>query len=368
MNFSHREFDFKLKNVDFLVIGGGIVGMSSAYHLKIKHPNKEVVMVERDFISAGASSRNAGFACFGSPSEIIDDAAKWGWDSAMQTMAFRKEGLQLLKSYIPFEKMEGHQNGGTEIFQASDSELLEKVRTHWNDLNAACLEYLGEMPFQWSDQDWGLKGIISSISINGEGILHPVMLLNQWERLCRDCGVHFLYGLNIESIDKERGSVFIRGKEICPEKLILCTNGLTPRLLQGLDVFPARNQVMVTNEILDFPWDRSFHQREGYIYFRSIGRRILIGGARDQFRDQEWTDSMEVNADVIHYLKEHLAHLLGHQRFEIESQWSGVMGLGNGKGPIIEKISNRVFVAVRMGGMGIAIGTAVGKRLSELFD
>jgi glycine/D-amino acid oxidase-like deaminating enzyme len=255
-----------------------------------------------------------------------------------------------------------------EIFQESDTALMEKVRAYWSELSSTCHDYLGQMPFQWSDQDWGLKGIVGSIAIEGEGMLHPVMMLNQWERLCRDCGVRFLHGLNIESVDQVSGKVIIRGKEIFPERLIVCTNGLTPRLLEGLDVFPARNQVLVTNEILDFPWDRSFHQREGYIYFRNIGRRVLIGGARDCFRDHEWTDSMEVNPNVIHYLKEHLANLLGHQRFEIESQWSGVMGLGNGKGPIIEKISNHVYVAVRMGGIGVAIGTAVGKRLSELID
>jgi gamma-glutamylputrescine oxidase len=368
MNFSHWELDFRLKNVDFLIIGGGIVGLSSAYFLKKKYPDKKVVVVERDFISAGASSRNAGFACFGSPSEIIDDASKLGWESAMKTVVFRQEGLQLLKSIIPFESMDGYENGGAEIFQSDDQLLMDSVKSQWSELESACFSYLDEMPFSWTTEHWNLRNIIGSIHIKGEGILHPVKMLGQWERLCRQEGVQLMYGLNIDSIRLEDVSVTIRGCQIQTGNLILCTNGLTSRLLPGLDVQPARNQVLVTNEILEQPWNMSFHQREGYVYFRSVGKRVLIGGARDKFKSTEWTDAMEVNKDIIDYLKNHLINLLGHDSFAIESQWSGIMGIGNGKGPIIEKIANNVFVAVRMGGMGVAIGTAVGKRLTDLVE
>jgi hypothetical protein len=44
------------------------------------------------------------------------------------------------------------------------------------------------------------------------------------------------------------------------------------------------------------------------------------------------------------------------------------MGLGNTKGPIIQKVSDHVFAAVRMGGMGVAIGTAVGKQLAAIME
>ena len=52
--------------------------------------------------------------------------------------------------------------------------------------------------------------------------------------------------------------------------------------------------------------------------------------------------------------------------FTIEQRWAGTLGLGKTRLPIIEKIDNNVFCAVRMGGMGVAIGSLVGKNVADL--
>jgi glycine/D-amino acid oxidase-like deaminating enzyme len=191
-------------------------------------------------------------------------------------------------------------------------------------------------------------------------------MLGAWQDLCRNQGVDLIYGLNIEELNVQTGNVKIRQHEFKPGKIVLCTNGLTNGLFKGLDVIPARNQVLITNEILSEPWNCSFHQRQGYVYYRSVGKRILIGGGRDLFKESEYTDSLDINEEIIQYLRGHLEGLIGLNDFQIEHRWSGIMGLGNTKGPIIQKINNQVYVAVRMGGMGVAIGTAVGKQVSEI--
>jgi hypothetical protein len=43
------------------------------------------------------------------------------------------------------------------------------------------------------------------------------------------------------------------------------------------------------------------------------------------------------------------------------------MGIGDTKAPIVEKLDERIAVGVRMGGMGVAIGSLIGKELSQLF-
>lgn len=42
------------------------------------------------------------------------------------------------------------------------------------------------------------------------------------------------------------------------------------------------------------------------------------------------------------------------------------MGVGKKKRPIIEQLSDNVFCGVRLGGMGVAIGSLVGAELAEL--
>ena len=52
--------------------------------------------------------------------------------------------------------------------------------------------------------------------------------------------------------------------------------------------------------------------------------------------------------------------------FEIDLRWSGIMGMGNHKNPIVKQLGNHLYCGVRMGGMGIAIGSLIGKELAEL--
>ena len=65
-----------INHTDFLIIGSGIVGLSTAIYLKERFPNKKVTVIERGYLPTGASSKNAGFACIGSPSELLDDLSK----------------------------------------------------------------------------------------------------------------------------------------------------------------------------------------------------------------------------------------------------------------------------------------------------
>ena len=44
------------------------------------------------------------------------------------------------------------------------------------------------------------------------------------------------------------------------------------------------------------------------------------------------------------------------------------MGMGGQKKPVIKKVSDNVYCGVRLGGMGIAIGSLVGKELAGLIE
>jgi hypothetical protein len=57
--------------VDIAIIGAGLVGLTAAIYLKERRPNWRIVVLERGALPSGASTKNAGFACFGSILELI---------------------------------------------------------------------------------------------------------------------------------------------------------------------------------------------------------------------------------------------------------------------------------------------------------
>lgn len=366
MNFSYWEHEIWLNNIDFAIIGGGIVGLSAAYHIKSLHSDARVVVFERDFVSQGASTRNAGFACFGSPSEILADMRSQPLKEVFSTMAMRWEGLGLLRSIVSNDEMDFYQNDGFEIFLKEDAKLAHDVLGKMEELNDAAEQYIGFKPYVFDENYWGFNGVEATVRIKGEGVLHPGKMILAWQRKCHSIGVMFRYGVNIDQLDFNGPGLIIRGNHIPVQNIVICTNGFAKQLLPDLDVVPARNQVLVTDEMLTKPWNQSFHFREGYVYLRSIGKRVLIGGGRDLFMEQESTDVMAENKENQQYLKDFLEQLLEKNDVKVDYTWSGIMGMGKSKGPIIEKLSDGVYVGVRMGGMGVAIGTWVGKKVADL--
>lgn len=151
-------------------------------------------------------------------------------------------------------------------------------------------------------------------------------------------------------------------------KLFFATNGFSKELLQE-NVAPARAQVLITSPIKNLHIKGTFHLEEGYYYFRNINNRILLGGGRNlDFKTEETTEFGQTNR-IQNKLEELLkTTILPNTDFQITHRWSGIMGVGNQKNPIVKQLSENVFCGVRLGGMGVAIGSLVGKELAALLD
>lgn len=153
------------------------------------------------------------------------------------------------------------------------------------------------------------------------------------------------------------------------KKLAVCTNGFATTLLPKEDVTPARAQVIVTSPIKKMPFLGIYHFDEGYYYFRNIGNRVLFGGGRNLDVKGETTSKLKTTEQITDHLEEILReNILPNANFKIEHKWAGTMGVGQSKSPIVKQISEHVYCGVRLGGMGVAIGTLVGKELAELLD
>ena len=83
-SFSYWERTAFIDHADVIVIGSGLVGLSAALHLKKQQPNLKVLVLERGFLPSGASTKNAGFACFGTVSEQISAINQSSEEEAMR--------------------------------------------------------------------------------------------------------------------------------------------------------------------------------------------------------------------------------------------------------------------------------------------
>ncbi|MBK6831656.1 MAG: FAD-binding oxidoreductase [Flavobacteriales bacterium] len=186
-----------------------------------------------------------------------------------------------------------------------------------------------------------------------------------------DQGVIFRPKTHIDRIEDDGNSVRLvmkGGGVIEAERIIVATNGYTSTLLPRLDVVPARGQVLLTAPIPDLELRGTYHLDEGFYYFREHRGAVLLGGGRNLDIAGETTTEDGLSDRIQQALEQLLRDvILPDQPFTIAQRWSGIMGFGSeSKSPIIERVSERVGVAVRLGGMGVAIGIRVARKAVEM--
>jgi len=369
MNYSYWEIKEWFSNVDFTIVGSGIVGLNCALELKKKHPKAKVLVLEKGMLPQGASTKNAGFACFGSLSELIDDLKTHTEEEVFDLVKKRWDGLQLLRQNLGDKKIGFQQNKGFELFQ--NKELFDECISKKNELNKLIFPIFNSAVFSESENRFGFKKIEPNYIVNQfEGQIDTGKMVSELLLKTQTAGIKILNNIVVEKFIENTNSVFVKTNQIefNTNKLFIATNGFAKQLLEE-NVQPARAQVIITKPIENLQIKGTFHLDKGYYYFRNIDNRILFGGGRNlDFKTEETTQFGQTEL-IINSLKTILQEtILPNKKVEIEYSWSGIMGVGNQKKAIVKLIPKHVFCGVRLGGMGIAIGSLIGKELAELLD
>lgn len=359
---------------DIVVIGGGIVGLFTALFHKRRHPDHSVVVLERGAHPIGASVKNAGFACFGSPSELLADMDKEGEDAMLARVEERWKGLLELRSELGDSRIGFEATGGHEIYPWH-TKGYTAVADRFNALNDSLRPIFGEQVFVQDDEAitrFGLTGVGHLVRTRLEGPLDSGRLMSTLLRKVVAEGVLFRPLTEVTGLEETPRGVFLRtkgGQPIRTAMVAICTNGYTRELMPDLPVAPARGQVLKTSPVPGLKLRGTFHYDEGYFYFRDHAGGVLLGGGRNLDLIGE-TTTEEGSTELIQDALEHLLRtvILPGQPFKIERRWSGIMGMCPAKSPIIERRSERIVVAAGLGGMGVAIGIRVARRAAALLD
>ena len=317
----------------------------------------------------GASTKNAGFACFGSLSEILDDLNSHTEDEVFDIVQKRWEGLQLLRKNLGDKAIDFQENKGFELCETEF--FYEQCIAKKAEVNNLLKPIFKSDVFTEKTNIYNFEKIHPKyITNNFEGQIDTGKMAAQLLLKVNRLGVKIINNISLKSYQENNDKVFLKTNrsDFYTKRLLIATNGFSRDIIDE-KVKPARAQVLITKPIENLKIKGTFHLDKGYYYFRNINNRILFGGGRNlDFKTEETTQFGQT--EIIQNELERILSdvILPNQTFEIEHRWSGIMGVGNQKKAIVKQKSNNVFCGIRLGGMGVAIGSLVGKELAELIN
>ena len=364
----------QLLNYDLVVLGGGISGMFCALEYRKLNPKASIAILERGLFSNGASTKNAGFACFGSLTELISDSKHMDNKSLSKIIQMRIDGLFLLRETLGDKNIDLQWKGGYELFFDKEPKALNQI-DHFNDLLRSIFN---KNVFNWNNtriKQFGfaedrVKHIIENPF---EGQIDTGMMIRSLRSKVNQKDISFFSNLTLTGFEtnqnKNQLSLSLKNKDFnlhC-EKLAVCNNAFATQLFPSLEIFPGRGLVILTEPISNLKLEGSFHYQEGFYYFRNIKNRILLGGGRSLDLKTENTSSFGINPKIKSQLIDDLQNFIyPKQKVSLSMEWSGIMAFGKDKIPLIKKYQNNIALGVKLGGMGVAIGSQVGKKLAIL--
>ncbi|MEO6020834.1 MAG: FAD-dependent oxidoreductase [Knoellia sp.] len=260
-----------------VIIGGGVIGTSIAYHLAHEGVT-DVVLVERDRLTSGTTWHAAGLmTCFGSTSETLtgirlssrDLFARLEAETGLST-GFRPVGL--IEAVGDADRLEEYRR--VAAFQ-------RRLGLEVNEISPREMSEL----FPYAD----MEGLISGFHVPGDGRVNPVDLTMSLARGAKNLGVRIIEGVSAGDVITRTDGALPRitglrttAGDIECETVVNCT-GMWARQLgerHGV-VIPnqaAEHYYLITDTIpgLD-PNGPVFEDPARYGYYREEGGGMMVG-------------------------------------------------------------------------------------------
>lgn len=369
MDLSYWELKNWFSNVDFTIVGSGIVGLHAALRLRERFPESKILILEKGMLPQGASTKNAGFACFGSISEIIDDLRTHSEEEVIQLIQKRWQGLQMLRKRLGDAAIDFKPYGGYELFLKDDESGYQECLSKIPFINQILQPLFKSDVFATEIDRFGFAGVHEYLVFNPfEAQIDTGNMMQALLRQAYAENIMILNRQNVTGLNETSNGVevILDDMTFMTRKVLFTTNGFAAKLTNGA-VRPARAQVLITKPIPNLDLKGTFHLDKGFYYFRNFGDRILFGGGRNLDIEGETTTEFGQTVLIQNQLEKLLREvILPNRDFAIEHRWSGIMGMGSSKKPIVEQLSENVYCGVRLGGMGVAIGSLIGTELADL--
>ena len=260
-----------------VIIGGGIIGCSTAYHL-MHEGVRDVVVLERDRLTSGTTFHAAGLVGQLRASANITRLLKYSVDlyRRLETETGQATGFK--------------QNGGLRL--ACNAERMTEIRRQATTAHSFGLEMHLLSPREACDL-WPLMSpadIVGAAYLPTDGQANPSDLTQALAKGARQQGARIVEGVSVTGIRQQGGrvtGVVTTEGEIACETVVNCAGQWAPELgaLAGVSVplSAMQHQYMVTEKIdgvtSDLP---TLRDPDGLIYFKEEVGGLVMGGYERQ--------------------------------------------------------------------------------------
>ena len=239
-----------LKKADVVVIGGGAVGTSAAYHLSLK--GKKVILCEMGNIASGATGRCGGMVvhCYGRDLNI---------DKTDYRLMFTRANTEIMKQYQKtFEiDFEFRQVGCLDIaISEEEFEDLKRLVKIQSSLGDDEIELLDKKETLEAMHNLNPDLIFGSRLRGSDGNLNPFLLARAQAVEAQKLGAEILTHTRVDEIvvsNNEVQGVKINDTIIESEYAVNAANGWASLLTEGTEVIPVRELAMVTESLPELP-------------------------------------------------------------------------------------------------------------------
>jgi sarcosine oxidase, subunit beta len=348
-------------SADVVIVGGGIMGMSTAYHLAQRGCRRVVVLERGEMFGLGSTGLNAGGVRhqFSSPVNIELSKLSIGMmerfaDEMEQEVALRRCGyLFLLDSQSDLDRFR------------SNVELQNRHDVPSRIVDADTVARL--VP------EADLTGIIGGAWCPRDGLVDPHGLLQGYVSQARKLGAALRTHAPVTAIDRAGASVHrvVTTSGVIETPVVVIAAGpwsAQVGALAGIDlpIEPIRRQIAVTNPMpglrADFPFVIDFSRA---LYFHREGAGILTGMSNRDERpgfdttvDEGWR---------LTHLENAIARLPMLADADLLAEWAGLYEVTPDDQPILGRLphADGIFVVAGFSGHGLMHGPGAGLLMAE---
>jgi glycine/D-amino acid oxidase-like deaminating enzyme len=218
---------------DVLVVGGGIAGLSAAWHLRRDDPAIGVVVIESEVVGYGASGRSGGWVMTQFGLDQLAVRKRYGKERSQAALEYCRRAVDYTRDLIRSEGLDSEYRHPGVMRVAFDDRWIPALES----LMGLYAEF-GMKDARWLDADAlaghyaGNRNFRAAIDEPNMGMLHPAKHVRALKRLAESAGVTVFEETPAIHLEREVGGVKVvtpRGT-IRAQRLVLATNAYTHRL------------------------------------------------------------------------------------------------------------------------------------------